>query len=100
MTGNTAYVTAHVQRTRARPIGSRQSTILAYARLRESGQQAFPSVAEIAAFLQWNHGNQGIRESLYGLETRGLIERASVTRDKHGRAFISWRVTALGWAQP
>lgn len=93
-----SHVEDHIARTRARPLGTRQAAILAYARMRVAGGQSFPTVEQIAAFLKWVHGPRNIEDSLLGLEARGLI--ASTTREKRKRGTFpaGWIITEAGWA--
>lgn len=88
------------ERTRNRPIGSRQSMILAYARTRVAGGQSFPTAAEIASFIGYPHGLSGIETSILGLSARGLIVATTRRRTLRGTFPDGWQITDTGWAAP
>lgn len=89
------------RRTAHRKLGSRQAAILAYARLREAGGQPFPTYAEIRAFCRSGASTDtDLYASLLGLHVRGLIEPVGSKCHRRGTRPATWRVTALGWAQP
>lgn len=76
-----------VAQARRAPLGSRQSLILSYARMRTAGGQPFPTPDECKAFLNYRGPAKDCFESILGLEIRGLIA-------KDGEGYF---VTQEGW---
>lgn len=87
-----------VARTKAKPLGPRQELILAYARMRISGGQSFPTTAEIKAFLNYPNGEADLFGSVLGLAARGLIASTKRVRTARGMKPDGWVITEAGWA--
>lgn len=90
-------IAAHVARTCARPLGSRQGLILAYARMRVAGGQPFPTEREIKDFIGYRNGLTDIHGSLLGLEVRGLIRSTARVQTLRGTRAAGWQITEEGW---
>jgi len=90
------YVAGHIARTKARPLGSRQWRILAYARWCEAGGRPFPTLDQIARHLAYHGSLVDIENSLLGLAARGLVEATARRTTKRGTFPDGWRVTDAG----
>ena len=93
----TTYIKRHMlERSRGRPIGTRQARILAVAQREAASGLPFPSLSRIASELGLDQRHRDIACSIIGLAARGLVEVRSVVRDSQGRPTRTFALTAAG----
>ena len=94
------YVAAHVRRIRARPLGSRQASLLACIRARLSAGEPFPSLDVLAADIGCPRATSDVYGSLLALEVRGLIRSTASEPPLRGTRRTrrtDWEITEAGW---